>query len=319
MKRLLLISLLLTVSLSSEASDTLRVMFWNVENYFDTRDDPNTMDEAFTPEGENRWTARRMNAKRNAIAKVIISTKSVLNDYPMLVGLAEVENRWVLSQLVSQTTLSKLGYDVIHRDSPDSRGIDVALIFRKDLFEPIKVRSIRVPMPEAGHTTRDILYVKGIVMSSSDTLHLYVNHWPSKLGGEKASLPSRMSAANTLRRDIDSLIIFTQGIPKIIIMGDFNDTPDSKPISVLLGDHLFNLATPLHEKGEGSLKYQGLWEAIDQFIVSSPLKDGEMMIFSPDFLLEEDKTFNGKKPKRTYYGPMYRGGISDHLPILFKQ
>jgi len=296
------------------------VMFWNLENYFDTFDDPQTSDNEFTPFGEKHWSWRKFTAKRNGIAKVIISAGEETN-YPALVALAEVENRFVLEQLVRSTPLALLNYGIIHRDSPDERGIDVALLYRKKVFRPLSVNFVYVPLPDSTAKTRLIMYVKG-VFEELDTIHLFVNHWPSKFGGEEASLPNRVAAAKTLKNKTDSIFALNKNA-NILLTGDFNDTPDSQIFNVL--ENFTNLASGLFLKGEGTIRYRGKWELIDQFMVSGNLLNTKepifcdssaMKIYKLPFLLEKDKEYLGLKPKRSYIGPRYNGGISDHLPIM---
>lgn len=266
------------------------VMFWNVENYFDPFDDPLKNDDDFTPEGVKHWTWRRFERKRDGIAKTIISTADGFGALPVIVGLAEVENKMVLRQLVDKSPLEGFGYGFIHRESPDRRGIDVALLYRKAAFKVFKVDSLRVK----SFPTRDILYVKGM-LASGDTLHAIVVHLPSKLGGEKASGGRRDEALAVLDSCLDS-IRTVRPEAKIIVMGDFNDGPESWK--------------------EGTIKFQGVWEAIDRFMVYN-LNVSEA-VYRPYFLLEEDKTYMGMKPRRTFIGPRYNGGLSDHLPIVLK-
>lgn len=285
----------------------IAVMFWNLECYFDPFDDPATLDEEFTPAGRKHWTWKQFTAKRDGIAKTLASSSSVLGELPDLVGLAEVENRMVLKQLTDNSILLKAGYGIIHRDSPDKRGIDVALLYRKKKFRVLEVQSLKV---ESDKATRDILYVKGIFLKT-DTLHIFVNHWPSKLGGEEVSGMRRKAAAQALNRCVDSILTASEGA-RIIAMGDFNDTPDH--ISALVTEKLSNLSVPIFEKGEGTIKYRGEWELIDQFFCTE--KKMRMEIFSPAFLLEKDKDYTGMKPRRTFTGPRNHGGLSDHLPIL---
>lgn len=301
------------------------VMFWNLENYFDTFDDPATSDDEFTPFGDRFWSWKKFITKRNNIAKVIISAGEHDSDgsvnYPSLVGLAEVENRFVLDQLVRSTPLSLINYGIIHRDSPDERGIDVALLYRKSIFRPLTVDFIYVHLPDSTSKTRLILYVKG-VFEDLDTIHVFVNHWPSKFGGEQASRPNRYAAAITLKNICDSLFKLNHKA-NILLMGDFNDTPDSEVLREL--KNFENMSAPLFAKGEGTIKYMGKWELIDQFFVSYNLLNNNepifceksaMRIFKPFFLLEPDREYMGTKPKRCYIGPRYNGGISDHLPII---
>lgn len=310
-----IIGFLLAIGSEGAASGRQRpvLLFWNLENYFDPFDDTLTDDDEFTPDGYRHWTWDRFLRKRNTIAKVLISVHDVFGDFPVIAGFAEVENRMVLDQLVRNTALAKLGYEVIHRDSPDTRGIDVALIYRSGAFEPLEVAAL--PVDAGGRKTRDILKVKGVmrdVSRDADTLEVYVVHFPSKFGGEKQTRPFRIRAAETL-----SEAVCGGRAGRVIVMGDFNDTPDSEPVR-LAGSMsgLVNLAEPLHEKGLGTIKYNGRPELIDMFLVSPMLGESDMLIYEMPMLMEKDSKFLGYKPYRTYYGPMWHGGASDHYPVV---
>ncbi|MDR0738030.1 MAG: endonuclease [Prevotellaceae bacterium] len=307
------------------------VVFYNVENLFDPEDDPHTQDNDFTPSGKNAWTWTRLAKKRNSIAKTIIAIGE--GNAPVLVGLCEVENHLVLKHLVERTPLSKIGYGIVHHDSPDPRGIDVALLYRTDRFKVLHAGFYKVTYESGSSQTREILYAKGLY-ACCDTLHVLVNHWPSKLDGEKQSMPKRMAAAQRAKNIADSIL---QASPaaNIILMGDFNDTPESVPLTEGLqalpphgnpsADSLYNLMLPLAERGGGSLRYRGQWELIDQFIVSGRLLQPDatlqclpnsVKVFKAPFLLEDDEKYLGEKPFRTYQGPTYKGGVSDHLPVV---
>ena len=309
------------------ALGALVVMFWNVENYFDPFDDPLKNDDEFTAAGERRWTWSRFESKRDRIAQTIVAAGDVWGELPALVGLAEVENRMVVSQLVRKTMLDELGYGYVHRESPDERGIDVALLYRKDVLRVIAVDSLRIP----GVKTRDILYVvlrAGLVerqvLSSPDSaglekvltregdeplLHVFVVHLPSKRGGAKASDSRREAALGVLQGAVDSLLREDPG-RRIVVMGDFNDT-DPAVTGLVQPPFDGDPARP------GTLRYHGRWERIDHFFLS-PAAPGAMQIFAPGFLLERDEAWLGDKPRRAYVGPRYHGGLSDHLPILLK-
>lgn len=289
----------------------LLVMFWNVENYFDTYDNPTTSDEEFTPTGDNRWSWKRFEKKRDDIAKTFLLAADEYGELPGIIGVAEIENKFVLDQLIEETPLARAGYRYIHKDSPDSRGIDVALLYREEKFKPIHTTYI-----EASFPTRDVLYTKGVV-EGKDTIHIMVNHWPSKRGNESSSGKKREYVSLMVSRTVDSIL---QSSPdaNILLMGDFNDTPFSAPLQNL--GQLTNLA--LKAKGaEGTYKYQQEWSVIDQILVSENLvkhAGKRMEIFAPEALLTEDATYMGIKPKRTYSGPRYLGGVSDHLPVLLQ-
>lgn len=299
----------------------LLAMFWNVENYFDTSDNPSTADEEFTPMGKNHWTRTKFEKKRDDIAKTIILAADSYGMFPGIIGLCEVENRYVLEELVEKTPLARMGYSFIHKESPDSRGIDVALLYRKEVFLPLENKFLKMPFP-----TREVLYSKGVA-NGMDTLHIFVNHWPSKSGGEKSSHPRRMAASERVREVTDS-ILNANPSANIILMGDFNDTPASEPLENL--DNFANLAL-LAQGNEGTHKYRGEWATIDQYLVSGNLLPPsgandlkwiychrEMDIFAPDYLLVPDEVYMGVKPSRTLQGPRYLGGVSDHLPIMLK-
>ena len=303
-------------------------MFWNVENYFDTYDNPSTTDEEFTPTGDNRWGRARFEKKRDDIAKTILLAADQYGDLPALIGLAEVENAFVLQELLEETPLARTQYKYIHKDSPDSRGIDVALLYREELFTPVETKYIGFSFP-----TRDVLYTKGVV-NGLDTLHIMVNHWPSKRGNEESSGRKREYVSLKVSHVVDSILLRNPAA-NIVLMGDFNDTPDSSPLKNL--GKLTNLAK-WADGAEGSYKYRESWSMIDQFLVSDNLIKEEssikekneafrpqwiythrnMEIFAPEALFAEDATYMGVKPKRTYSGPRYLGGISDHLPVVFK-
>lgn len=305
-----------------------RIMFYNVENLFDPANDSLTNDEDFTPDGKNRWTNTRMYAKLNNTAKVIIAVGE--GNMPVLVGLCEIENRNVLNKLVYNTPLKNSNYGVAHFESPDPRGIDVALLYRKDCFKVLtqKALPIKFEGDKEAHT-RDILYVKG-VLYKTDTLHVFVNHWPSKYGGVAATLPKRKAVGKFLQSFTDS--IQHQAKSNILIMGDLNDTPEDESVANSLGaclttntcaTTLINLMAPLlSDASLGTHKYGGHWSIIDQFIVSANfiantkgwhIKDAH--VYKAPFLLKADKSRSGHTPFRTFLGLKYEGGFSDHLPI----
>jgi predicted extracellular nuclease len=247
----------------------------------------------------------------------VVSVKDHYGDYPFLVGLVEIENSYVLKELVTDTPLSKLDYNYIHRDSYDPRGIECALLYREGYFHPIEVRNIEVERVYPDKPIRHILYTKGVELHSGDTLHIFVNHWSSKLGGEKRSAPNRIASALRVVKMADSISTACPD-PRIVIMGDLNDTYGSEPLDVLklAKEPLHILSGRFDIKKEGTLKYKGEWEIIDHFVVSDPIADCKMDIYAPEFLLEKDHQFLSKKPARTYSGLKYLGGVSDHLPII---
>lgn len=305
-------------------------MFYNVENLFDPFNDSLTRDDEFTPKGTRHWTWSKMEKKINGIFKVIMAVGQF--DPPVIVGFCEVENGFVLHKLIKETPLSRFKYRMVHRESPDPRGIDVALIYRPDRFTLLQKNFVTVTFPDdSSRRTREILYAKGLMFN--DTLHILVNHWPSKFGGELKSESGRYAAAFSLKQKVDSIMLFYPDA-RILILGDMNDEPESDPVVKGFGACLsidsvctasfVNISAILKQNGLGSYKYHGKWGIIDQIIVSRSLLSAKhklytapslASVFSADFLLEPDNVFQGTMPFRTFQGYQYRGGFSDHLPV----
>ena len=306
------------------------IAFYNVENLFDPEDDPEKNDDDFTPNGFYHWTNKKFYKKLNDIAKVFLA----INGWapPDIIGLAEIENANVLRKLCYNTGLKAYHYRYVHYDSPDARGIDVALLYRSDRVQILESKPIPVVFPFEPHSkNRDILYVKALI--PGDTLHLFVNHWTSRFGGYGATIPKRNWYAQTLRKHVDSLL-YVNSSACIIIMGDLNDYPTDESVAVYLqakdykkdagNGTLFNLMLPFVGKNIGTHKSQEFWGCLDQFIVSKSLlnkesswqiENGKAVIFDAPFLLTEDEKFGGVKTWRTYLGPKYLGGFADHLPV----
>ena len=336
MKRTIL-SLLITIliPLQVPAQERFRVMFYNVENLFDTEKDEGKNDEEFLPTSKRYWNNKKYYLKQNNIAKVISSVGEW--NTPALIGICEVENERVLNVLTRQTPLKSQQYKFIITDCEDRRGIDVALLYQPDQFKVIGHQAYKIRFKSPQKISRDILHVYGLV-KSNDTLDVFVCHFPSKSGGEKQTEPDRIRAAEVLRSKIDSLHHIRKHA-NIIIMGDFNDNPSMTSMHTALGainckDYkqtgkdtplLYNLFYPFEQQeGVGSYKYRGQWEQIDQIIVSRRMLEktsgcyvnpNECRIYNADFLLTEDKSQGGLRPKRTYFGMKYESGFSDHLPI----
>jgi endonuclease/exonuclease/phosphatase family metal-dependent hydrolase len=339
MVRLLLFSLLLIVTSCCHAQDAegLRIAFYNVENLFDTDDDSLTQDEEFLPWGIRGWTPTRFWAKAGNIARVL----AVL-DFPALVGLAEVENAACLSKLTRTSPLKTAGYSFVQYESPDARGVDVGLLYNPYLFTPVYHTPLRISFPENPEKkTRDVLYVRGFLYGF-DTLHVYVCHFPSRLGGEKATEALRCHVASRIRAHIDSVLLRSPAA-KVVVMGDFNDYPDSKSLRLLvkgtkggaISGRMVNLMdnARVGQKGstakgsngksaavKGTHKYQADWSYLDQFVVSDSLDAliSIVRVCNNSFLLEPDKRWLGEKPFRTYNGMVWQGGYSDHLPIVME-
>ncbi len=305
--------------------DGLRVAFWNFENFFDPFVDSTRVYNEFTENGGQHWTKSRFYKKRNNMYKAILAISG--NEPLAVLGIAEIENQYVLNSLFNQTPLKTHNYRIIHYEGDDKRGIDVAMVYCIDKLQLIYTEPVKVKNPKnKNYKTRDILYAK-FYDRRGDTLHVFVNHWPSRYDGERETIKLRALAANTLKHKVDSLVFLHQTIPKIIIMGDFNDTPEDSSIHDILCDGavLVNLFTNGKNLGfEGTLKHQYTWQIFDQIIVSNSLIDNDKgliykknsaQIFHGDFLFEKDESFGGVKLFRTYVGPKYYGGYSDHLPV----
>jgi predicted extracellular nuclease len=266
-----------------------------------------------------RWNNNRYYKKQNSLYKTIIAA----GDWnpPAIIALCEVENRQILEDLCNKSYLTKFRYDIIHEESPDLRGIDVCLIYRKDLLKLIHYEYL-IPENVQLFTSRSVLYSEfGI---GDDTIHLIVNHWPSKRGGILAGDGMRRRIASMVRDRVDSITGRNQN-SKIIITGDLNCSPDDEIIRELMASDLINLSDSLNKRGIGSYRYAGTWEMIDQVIVSDMLKGqitgllinpASMKIFNPPFLLLDDPNYPGQTPFSTYRGYRYQGVYSDHLPII---
>ena len=334
-KILILLPLLLLFSSAFSQSDTVfrTVCFYNVENLFHPEKDSLTHDEAFTPNGSYRWTYKRYYKKVNQIAKTFLALNQGYP--PEIIGLAEIENEKVLRQLCFYSPLKLFNYGYVHYDSPDSRGIDVALLYRKDIVTMIHQEAIGITFPfEPNSKNRDILYVV-FHFSEKDTIHLFVNHWTSRFGGYAATIPKRNYYAQCLKNRADSLNRCCSN-PYIIIVGDFNDYPHNESLSTILqaksisekeNASLVNLMSEYDKAGKvGSHKHEDFWGCLDQIIVSANLLSNNKIsvyqskacIMDAPFLLIEDSKYGGYKPFRTYLGLKYLGGFSDHLPVFVK-
>ncbi len=325
-RRLGLLFIFFTSALPSlVAQQSLRIAFYNVENLFDPENDSTKNDDEFTPEGMRNWSNYRYREKTNRMAKAILS----IGDWeaPDVVGLAEVENRKVVDDLVSTEVLRKFNYEVVHYESPDRRGIDVAMVYRKDKLKLLYSAPIPVKMADdPNFATRDILYAK-LLTTTADTIHVMYCHWPSRYGGQAQSEPKRIRAAQTVRFIADS--IYTKNAEaNIVIAGDFNDEWNNISISEYLikekegKGKLLNLMASMPEN-EGSHRYRGVWSYLDQIIVSKSLMDNrapdiqqkKAVVCKHPFLLEKDEKYPGQKPFRSFIGMKYHGGFSDHLPV----
>lgn len=299
----------------------IRIMFYNVENLFDTINNDSTNDDEFLPKGDKHWNNYKYWRKINKLYQVIAAAGET--EPPEIIGFAEVEDLLPLYHLVNNTPLLKFPYNIIHYDSPDLRGIDVALLVRKDKVDILTSRAIPVIFEDNSRKkTRDILYA--CLRINTDTLHVFVNHWPSRYRGQSKSEPGRIKAAVTLKAVIDS-VFYQNTNAKVIVTGDFNDNPENNSIKIISGNFLINLSEELKKKCDcGSYKYRNIWDMFDQYMVSPSLLNksslftfqNSVSVFDAPFLLVVDTRYGGYKVNRTYLGPKYVGGYSDHLPVI---
>lgn len=311
----------------------LSVGFYNVENLFDTINQPDVIDEEFTPDGLNKWNTERYNQKLENLAYVISQVGS--KGGPEILGLAEVENRGVVEDLINMPRLKDKGYGIAHFDSPDRRGVDVALIYAKNVFHLTESHPHPVILP-SGYPTRDVLRASGYI--DGELFHFLVAHWSSRSGGEAKSMPNRLASARVMRQVSDSLLAVNKDA-KVVLMGDFNDDPVSKSVRDglkikgstrnLKYDDLFTPMLKLYKEGVGTLAYRDVWNLFDILVVNGNLvgKDLETFkiytdpktknsayVFNKEFLLQRDGPYKNY-PFRTIVGGEYQGGYSDHFPV----
>ncbi|MBR5862616.1 MAG: hypothetical protein IKZ08_04725 [Bacteroidales bacterium] len=297
------------------AQDEKLAVFWNLENFFDYVDGgEGESDREWSSTGSRRWTKTRFYTKCDAIAKTMFWIGEKYGRMPDVIGVAEVENSGVLYKLLSSSLLRKYDYKVVHYDSHDRRGIDVALLYRSSVYRKVS-SSVKVPEYDAQKlSTRDILQVC-LESVDGERINVLVNHHPSKYGGSQASESRRDAAMTAMRNLCDSLAVADSGIP-VIAMGDFNDTPDGEQFRMLDGV-LVNKADSLFRAGQGTIRFEGKWNLIDMFMVSGSISEKSAMeILQVPFLMTYEKKYPGLKPLRTYSGPRYIGGVSDHCPIV---
>lgn len=306
-----------------KSSDDQIVAFYNVENLFDLENDHTTNDDAFTPFGYQAWTRERYIHKLDQISKVLYD---IGNKPPMIIGLVEVENYKVVEDLSNSGGLSRTDYKVAQFDSEDRRGIDCAMLFDADRIEILEKEKLRVRLPgNKNYLTRDILYVEAQV-KGGEKLHVFANHWSSRREGQSETEHKRLRAATVLKERIDE-ILEKDANAKILVMGDFNDTPVDKSITQVLdakgkNASFFNLMAEAASDGQGTIVYKRDWYMFDQIIVSQNLlgedgihiKDKAGHVYKTDEIVYTYKD-GGQKPNSTYGGNEYFGGFSDHLPV----
>ncbi len=310
---------------NSYSQKNFTVAFYNTENLMDTLDNPRASDNDFLPTGKYKWNSERYKKKITSIATVI--SKLGDEDGPELLGLAEVENKKVLTDLANSRELKSYGYSIVHYDSPDERGIDVALLYKTKSFQVISSRIYSAAFLKIKSHTRDVLLVKGI--AGKDTIFALVNHWPSRRKGVEQSEDKRIAVSIMVREAVDSILQKSLGA-KIILMGDFNDEPTNKSIAVELNakpesallkkDELYNPFYNMSQQGLGSVNYSHQWDMFDQIMLSKDFFSGkgnlaykEAAVYHPVWLHYKKEVKNG--PFRTFMGQDYKGGYSDHFPV----
>lgn len=303
------------------------IAFYNLENLFDTVDDPDTLDDDFTPNGFKKWSKKRYRRKLYKLAR----TLSEVGNYetqspPVIVGIAEIENKTVVEDFLATEPLRNIDYGYVHYDSPDERGIDCALIYHRAYFKVLYSEPITLLVYEKDgrrDTTRDILYVKGKL--NNEEVHIFVNHWPSRRDGDIETSYKRIKAANTLLDYMAKIETHTKD-PNYIVMGDFNDGPFSDSVKTLVqSEHLYNPMEKLLTTERGSANYKRAWMLFDQILISHNLLNFEKgthsfahaNIFDERFLTEFKGRYEGT-PYRTYAGRKYIGGYSDHFPVYIQ-
>jgi hypothetical protein len=337
---LILLSFLLLPFLPNtyaQTDDTLFVSFWNLQNLFDTANDLDKNDEEYLPGSERDWTDERLDIKLNHMARVIRSMNH--GDGPDILGVCEVEHQFLIDSMIARY-LNDKNYKSVYLEAPDNRGIDNGLIYNKDKFELLSFKGDTVHLAD-NWPTRLVLGVK-LLFRNLDTMTVYVNHWPSRSGGQEKSEPNRISAAITVLKSVEEEFKIDPN-SKILIIGDFNDEPTNTSILTSLGAHpfkcdsiglggrisvereLFNTSFQAYEDGLGSYKYRDDWNMLDQIIVSGSLISGPGLyyvcnsfeVYKPSFIITKSGKYKGT-PFPTYGGRKYLGGYSDHFPVLVK-
>ena len=307
------------------------VGFYNLENLFDTINDPNKNDEEFLPQGVNQWNSEKYTTKLHNMAYAISTIGTDWSpDGVAVLGMSEMENRQVLEDLVAQPEIKDRNYQIVHYDSPDRRGVDVGLIYNPKYFKMTSSKSYRTVVPDDPEfITRDQLLVSGLF--DGEMMHFIVMHWPSRAGGEKRSMPGRKAAA-TLCRHIADSILRQDPNAKIIMMGDFNDYPDNKSVTKYLrasgemhdlrDGEFYNPMYELHKKGYGTNYYRDVPAVLDQTILTPGLLPTDYSTYqfknakvhNKEFLKQHGGKYNGY-PFRTFGSGVWMGGYSDHFPV----
>jgi len=331
-----ILSIFLSLGISAQGDQfkAISIGFYNLENLFDFERDTSIWDSEFTPWGKKAWTEQKYNEKQSNMAYVISQLGIDVTPAGLsILGVSEIENKRVLEDLVKQEAIADRNYQIVHRDSPDRRGIDVAMLYNPAHFIFIKVTMENINfLYDDGDTlrTREVMHVEGIL--DGDTTHVLINHWPSRSGGEKKSAPRRNKAAQKCASIVDSLKALNPDV-KILVMGDFNDDPTSLSTKGILkakgrikdvsANDMFNPMYDYYRRGLGSNAYRDNWSLFDQIILSPALlnkdQDGyffyKAIIFNKKYLIQRSGRYKGY-PFRTFSGDKYQGGYSDHFPVF---
>ncbi len=338
-KRVIFTSVLLLVfGACCFAQKPYKVVFYNLENFFDTINDPETHDDEFTPEGPKKWTETKYRKKLSNIERVLFDIAAIDKEYPAVIGVSEVENRSVLEDIVSTPKMLPGNYRIVHYDSPAPRGVDVAFLYRPDVFKLEGSEAIRTEIPGLPNfRTRDIVTMWGTI--EQEPFYFMVAHWPSRLGGKDASAPRREAVGAQMRRIADSVLAVNPAT-KIVAMGDFNDDPTDSSILEALGakaklkelqeGDFFNPYYAMLRAGMGTLAYGDAWNIFDNIVVTENLTDsgqqGLKLLRSPDskfygnifrqnYMIQKSGQYKGY-PLRTFVGNAFQGGYSDHFPVF---
>ncbi|WP_300748356.1 endonuclease/exonuclease/phosphatase family protein [uncultured Alistipes sp.] len=341
MKRKLIITIVLVSALAvCFAQKPHKIMFYNMENFFDTINDPETNDEEFLPDGAKRWNSVKYNKKLHNMERVLFDIAAMDRNYPIVIGVSEIENRSVLEDIVSTPKLRPANYSICHYDSPDLRGVDVAFLYRPDVFKlegsenvPIRIESL----PD--FRTRGIVTMWGTI--DGEPFLFMVSHWPSRLGGQQASAFKRNAVARQMRAIADS-VLKVNPATKIVAMGDFNDDPTDESVEVYLGaktslkelqpGDFYTPFADMLKAGLGTLAYRDAWNLFDNIVLTENLACGTTgklrivkdpnkktkyygNIFKPSYLIQKEGQFKGY-PLRSFVGNNFQGGFSDHLPVF---
>ncbi|GGI56144.1 endonuclease/exonuclease/phosphatase family protein [Winogradskyella haliclonae] len=308
-------------------SNKYTIAFYNIENLFDTKDDEHTNDDDFLPTSAKRWTTKRYEKKLKKLGRVISQIGEEDVDFPpAIVGLAEVENKYVVKDLIKSKYLKHYNYDIVHYDSSDERGIDVALIYNADVFKVSHSEPFAVYLTKEDGSrdyTRDVLLVTGRL--NNEQVHIIVNHWSSRRQGQQETEHKRLTAADTVNRIIE-VLQKNYDDPKIIVMGDFNDTPQNNSLlSIEEKSNLYNPFKKVSTQEKGSLNHNFEWHLFDQILISTNFFNAtstqfnlsEADVFNSKFLTQYHGKYKGQ-PFRTYVGKRYKGGYSDHFPVYIE-